>query len=515
MQTEKEYLIGREINGLRCESVGEYSLPDYNGDVKKLLAVKTKTHPAGKFVGEEALEFSGTVSYEVVYLDAENNTTHAEFSTDYDAATKINAETYLDSIVRTSVSGCNIRLVGPRKLSVKASLDSDVIISEKKLYSIEGDAFSEYEPEVISKVVDVFAPSFVSGEAREFREELLSLEGAIRDEVEVLLSDSSFELASLDVGEGAVTIKGDVVISALVRNAELEPRWVSKRIAYSDELALADADDFDSLDAWVDFSSLKLSLDPEDDGVRVCVAYSLAPRICGRKNDSLSLVIKSYVKERGTENEYADFGYTEHICTQTRSETIEIERPISEIGIENPGDVIYSEGQARIEKCDVVGGKLSVDGEVRFGGIMCHAFEDGCICSPFKFTATFSKNVNIDCQIHDNMRVNCAVNTNDVKITFDENNAHASANLDLFVTISSERRQRCLASSYLTDEEYTRDASVVTVYYPDPSESLFSIAEKFHTSVASIAEGNRLTESVFASSSESLGTHGIKKLLIK
>ena len=40
MQTEKEYLTGREILGLRCESTGEYSLPDYNGDVKKVLMVK-------------------------------------------------------------------------------------------------------------------------------------------------------------------------------------------------------------------------------------------------------------------------------------------------------------------------------------------------------------------------------------------------------------------------------------------------------------------------------------------
>ena len=61
MQTEKEYILGREINALRCESVGEYSLPDYNGDVKKVLLVKTQVYPAGKFVGEDLLEFSGSV----------------------------------------------------------------------------------------------------------------------------------------------------------------------------------------------------------------------------------------------------------------------------------------------------------------------------------------------------------------------------------------------------------------------------------------------------------------------
>ena len=155
MQTEKEYLIGREISSLRCESVGEYSLPDYNGDVKKILMVKTKVFPTGKFVGDELLEFSGSVGYEVVYLDAENTVTHAEFSTDYDAAVKINAESYVDSDVRTSVSGCNIRLVGPRKMSVKCMLDNDVQISEKKSYGIVGDAFMEYEPELLLRCANV------------------------------------------------------------------------------------------------------------------------------------------------------------------------------------------------------------------------------------------------------------------------------------------------------------------------------------------------------------------------
>ena len=108
MQTEREYLRAKEIPSLRCESVGEYSLPDYNGDVKRVLAVKSKVHPSGKFVGEDSVEISGTVAYEVVYLDSENNITHADFTTDYDAAVKINSETYVDSDVTTSVAGCNL-----------------------------------------------------------------------------------------------------------------------------------------------------------------------------------------------------------------------------------------------------------------------------------------------------------------------------------------------------------------------------------------------------------------------
>ena len=155
MQTEKEYFVLRELSSLRCESVGEYSLPDYNTDVKKLLTVKTKVFPTGKFVGEDTLEFSGTVGYEVVYLDAENNVTHAELSTDYEAALKISSESYVDSDVSTVVSACNVRLIGPRKLSVKCSLDSDVNICERRGYVIDGDAFLEYVPETLDATASI------------------------------------------------------------------------------------------------------------------------------------------------------------------------------------------------------------------------------------------------------------------------------------------------------------------------------------------------------------------------
>ena len=101
------------------------------------------------------------------------------------------------------------------------------------------------------------------------------------------------------------------------------------------------------------------------------------------------------------------------------------------------------------------------------------------------------------------------------EINFDENNVCAFATLTSFVTVTSDKRQRCLGTSYLTDEEFLDDDSVVTVYYPDASESLFSIAKRFHTSVGEIAESNRLSENVFASFGAPVGNFEVKKLIIK
>lgn len=516
MQTEKEYLIAREISSLRCESVGEYSLPDYNGDVKKILTVKTKVFPSGKFVGEDSLEFSGTVGYEVVYLDSENNITHAEFSTDYDAAVKINSDTYLDSDVKTSVFGANVRLVGPRKLSVKCSLDNDVRIAEKRSHAIEGDAFMEYEPETLLTVANVLTPSFASGEAKEVNEVMAELDGAIIDEVEVLLSDARAKTSTLETGTDTLAVKGSVTVSVLLKNGEQMPRLISKELPYSEEISLADAEELESLEERVEISSLKTAVTPTEDGVSVSASVTLTPKLSGKKNCPIDLVSDSFLKERGTENEYSDFGYTEHVCTETEESIIEFKKSVSELGIENVGEVIYTEAQARVESCEILDEGVQIKGEVRFGGIVYSENEnEDPIYAPVKFSVPFTENVNLDCQMHNNMRANCAVNANDAKINFDENSVYASCELAFYVTVTSEKRQRCLGASYLTDEEYEKDESVVTVYYPEPSESLFSIAKRFHTSVGRIAESNRLSESVFASQDEPLGKCDVKKLIIK
>ena len=516
MQTEREYLRAKEIPSLRCESVGEYSLPDYNGDVKRVLAVKSKVHPSGKFVGEDSVEISGTVAYEVVYLDSENNITHADFTTDYDAAVKINSETYVDSDVTTSVAGCNLRLVGPRKLSVKCSLDSEVCIAERRSYSIEGDAFMEYEPEILTAGAKVQTPAFAKAESREINEELFTVEGAIVDEVEVLLCDAVFGADEVSVsGEGA-TVKGSITLSALIKNANGAPQLIRKEVALSEELSLEDAQSLETLRASVEFASLKCAVTPTEDGVTVSASVLYTPKLSGRKNTSVELVGDAYLKERGSENEYSDFSYTEHLLSESLDRTLEFKKPLSELGLECVGEVVYAEVQPKVERCELSDGVVTVEGEMRFSGIVSCTSEDGAMnYVPLKFSAHFAENVNVNCQMHDNMRANCAINASEPKMYFDENNLYASADATFFLTLNAERRQRCLGASYLTDEEYNRDDSVVTVYYPEAGESLFSIAKRFHTSVLAIAESNRLSESVFASVSAPLGEHSVKKLIIK
>ena len=516
MQTEKEYIVGKEIAGLRCESVGEYSLPDYNGDVKKILLVKTRAYPQGKFVGDDTLEISGSVGYNVVYLDSENNITHAEFSTDYDAALKINSESYVDSDVNTAVSSYNVRLIGPRKFSVKSILDTGVCMSERKMHTIAGDAFMEYEPEYVGDGADVMSMAFGCSEARAYNEEITELGGAIADEVEVLVCDAVAELEATDLSAGSVGLKGSIRVNMLYRNGNDTPVSVERVLPYSDEVMLEGADEAQDVSARLEILSLGSSVTPTEDGVKLSVSVSAIPRILARRNCRINLVEDAYLKERGVVNEYSDFNYTEHACTESAEEKYEVRQPLAELELVDVREILCPGASARVDGYEIHDNSLKIRGEIKFSGIACQVSDDNeIVYAPVKFSAPFEQNVNITCQIHDNMRINCHVDALDARVESDGGHLVATCMLSASVTVSSDRRKRCLGASYITDEEYSHDDSVVTVYYPDASENLFEIAKKFHTSVRAIAQSNRLTEAVFAASSSSLGSLGVTKLIVK
>lgn len=516
MQIEKEYYQDRSILRLHSESSGEYPLPDYNGDVKKVLLIKPSAVPSGKFLGDDSVEFSGIVSYSIVYLDSENNVTHTEFTTDYDIAVRVNGESYVDSDIDTEVSGFNVRLVGPRKFSAKCSLESDVHITERHSYSVDGDAFSEYEPEVATKELSVRSSCFAEGEERELAEEMFRLDGVITDEIDVLLCAADADVKSCSASGGGAELKGDVTLSVLYKNADDEIVKTDTKLPFNLGVSSDSFEGADEVIPCVRVLSAKANVNPTDDGVSVVGSVIVQPHARALKNSSLAVITDSYLKERGCESEYRDLSYTEHICTESKEERVESTLPESEVTSEHVSDFLYASAIAHAESCELVDDKVKITGEIRFSAIACEVNEGGDKSYfTVKATVPFEQNVNVSCQTHDNVRIFCHLDVSDEKMENDNGKVLLSALLNTRVSLYSEKKQRCLGACYLTDEEYTRDPGVVTVYYPEPAESIFGVAKKFHTSVVRIAEDNSLTESVFASLHSPVSALGLKKLVIK
>ena len=110
-----------------CDVSEEFSLPDYEPEIKKILRVTARVLPAGKYVGGGRAEFAGTVMYGIIYCGAEGEIGSVSLSSDYEFAVPmahaerepaVYADTRADSVV--------CRPLAPRRLQLRTKLKSKV-----------------------------------------------------------------------------------------------------------------------------------------------------------------------------------------------------------------------------------------------------------------------------------------------------------------------------------------------------------------------------------------------------
>ena len=141
LQGEVRARLYHEGETVFCESVGEYTLPDYMPEMRKLLRIETHLLPTGRFIGGGKAEFSGVTVHTVYYSDGEGRLCATVQSGDYRCAVPLaseDAEVFADC----RVERVSHRLGGPRRLGIRTSIAAHVtVLQSESVPSIDcGDA---------------------------------------------------------------------------------------------------------------------------------------------------------------------------------------------------------------------------------------------------------------------------------------------------------------------------------------------------------------------------------------
>lgn len=516
METNKEFSRERIVLAEGVQSTGEYVLPDYQGDVRKVLFSRATAVTSGKYHNGDVLESAGIVCYDIVYLDSEGNITPVTFTTDFELSVKCSEDSYIDAYVDTRVANFALRLMGPRKFVAKASLECKCRISESASYAVSGDAFDGTEMEARCETVNVAYGVYGTGEERELAEEVERLEGAIVDEVDVLLCTAEPRGVSITRTEEGAEVKCEIAVTLLMKCANDVPYSVEHVLDFNDTVMTDAIDEGMSLAGNVDIISVRPNINPEEDGVSVVVNLLAVCSVSASGNVPVRIVKDCYSTSQGTECQCGEFGYTEYIGSRNISEKFATELLRESIGAESVRNVFFSVATPKVESVDIVENMLKIGGSIRFSGIACEILEDGTPAySPIKFDVPFVQDVNYDSPIPTSARSNVCVMASCVRIDLDQANVRPSCTLTTYSSLTVDKREPCVSTANLTDEHFERDMSLVSVYYPSSGESLFDVAKKFHTSPLSIAKDNELTESVFSAQGDPDGLKGIRCLIIK
>ena len=482
-----------------CESTCEYILPDYMGDIRKVLMSRARVMPSGNFLSDGAVEANGSVEYEIIYADSENKLT--AINTDSDFEVKIPADT--DGCggceVECELSSLSLRVVGPRKISLKSTVRSEAILAESGAPSVMGDVFegdSKIEEEKKTIIAEILKSAL--SEEREYAEEAERLSGVRGEDVEILTVSGSVRVTESESVDGGVLVKGEIIIVALVRTPDQPAIAIRRVIPFEEKVTVDGADAGMNSFAEGFVTSAICGVNEDEEGCALVLNAIAKYRAGVFANEETELVTDAYLCERETENKYSLFEYKELVGCRHFDLSLNFSVPKETVGCMDAAEILIMNAEPRSVRATLGDNGVVLKGEMLISGVACENNVDGTkTYIPIKLQQEFEQNVNIDCHIDDKCELECRIFSPYCDALLDAESVHVK--VGLCGRILSERPRACERLSECTslgEAECAASPSRITVYYPTAEDSLFKIAKKFHTTVAKLASDNAIDESV-------------------
>lgn len=502
-----------------CESGCEYILPDYMGDIKKLLFYRAKAIPTGKFVGEGNVEVSGVVEYEVLYADSDGRLTAVNASSDFSESFSVDSERYVDSLEESKATNLKIRVTGPRKITMKAGVENLLTISEDGGFAVGGEAFSQNSDTLEKCVKEIrLANSFFkkSGE-REYAEVIERLDYADKDDVEVISANAVTHVTEAVAMDGEIRLTGENLVSAILQIGEKPPFSVIKSIPFDEVISAEEVKSEMSVLANGVVLSATVSIGSENEE---CVAVANIITEYGVEaveNTSVNVVLDAYLTDAPTKNEYSDTEFSESVFNGIKDFYIEVAQDREAEKTSELCAILAASAEFRAVETSLNKGSCEFCGELTVSGVGYEANVDGSITYvPVKIQVPFKEYVNLGCQNSEFSLLEYDLTVKDITPKIDADGLSVRCLASAKLSLLSEGKIKRLSSLERKESEgENKDSSVVTVYYPKPNERLFDVAKRYRTTAKKIAEDNELSESVIFTPDAEDSLSGVKRLIIR
>ena len=509
--SKREILRYGRLTAPHAECKCEFSLPDYLGDVRKVLLTDAHARGAGRFADGEGAEFPGIVVFDVVYLDSDGEICSVSFNGDYDMRVKNPSENGVELFVDPEIDSYSIRLPGPRKISAKAVLSGRTYVTESVQYTADGTAFAEgASPEMRTEEITVEGMRRSPVMEREYGETLIHLDGAMVDEVKVMYPRAQIRLDSVTATDEGALVKGEIRMTAIVKNGD-EPAFCVTRSVPLEQTVPCDLTDGSELVGGATVTSVSYAVNADDTGSEVVLSVISELFVDEFYNQKTDVVVDAYMTECVTENIYEDVESVRFNGVIRERFGCQGEISRMELDASNLREVVCMCSSVKVDGSECVADQLKIDGTVQFFGICSTTLDNGEVSYiGVKTEASFTKNVNINCQNPLKMTYDLYASTNCTSGVIDADKVYATCDVTVEVRVAEIGNLRALCTcNARADLPFAKDGSVVTVYYPAKGESLFSIAKRFHTTVSALAEMNSLAETVMTGGSDVLAENKI------
>jgi len=494
----------------------DYVLPDYLGEVRKILYTEARAMPLPTYMNGEEASASGGVRFRMVYADAEGQLSSVEFSEDYELRERFVIEGRGEVSANTAVESSSMRLLGPRKISAKARVAVELTLLTDEDVELLGTALEVGEPELAERSVTVLERSISEPCEREYAEGLCELEGAIADEVRVIYESATPAISECHASEGEVCVSGEHRVCALIAVGDGPACLYKKAIPFAETLTLEGAKEGMRASVGIVTPSLKINVTPTDTGSSAVVSLIAEYTAEVSGNGELALVTDGYMTDREVSCEYGEIELTRLLDTGRATDSVRFELAAEELSLESPSEILYLAAEPRVKSVETTPDAVKILAEIRFSGIACEINGEKTAYAPIKHAAEWSFDMPVRTEAGCSLmpRISLSVTSGEGRVI--DGGVELSADLcaELELTASESYRRLCRIDA-VGEAESHDDKGRILVYYPDGEDTLFSVARRFHTTPRRLAIDNSLTEATLADRSSAASLRGVDKLIIK
>ena len=488
-----------------CEVTGDFSLPDYQPEIKRLLRVSATLQPPAHYVGGGAVEFSGVVDFCMLYAGNDGRLYCFPASSEYRFRLPLEVGAEFDvgdapvcyAICEPeSTSG---RVGGPRRMSVRCRIRARVrahgtyLLEEKR----RGQLPSGCGEERLVREID--CPRYAHGTSRPIA---LHDEIALGDEVgsgewRIVCADAQVMPEEVVAASGRVTSRGAVVLKLLMQREgeEALPVTVWRKLPFEGEIPVEGMTA--AGDAVVSGSCTELNLSLEDDRVvcdaeMVLEARTQTPQTLAYTVDwyatgcESSCGVTSLTLPRAERSLNASFSQTEG-------------RTLEEWGLMQGARVPDVAGVAVVEGLSVERGRYVLTGKCRYTLIV--RLPDGEMTTkeielPWRYLVDGAAG----CE--QPMSEACA-NLISARVRMDGDRLAVDGEVGIVLRIWGEQPLH-IVSATQTGEAVARGAGEMRLCYPDRGDTLWSVGKRYHRPIDALVAQNQLNDEKRADDKHSL-----------
>lgn len=472
----------------------DFSLPDYQPEIRRLLTTRALILPQSEYVGNGNAEIQGEVSYKITYLGADGEIYCASLSDKYGFSAALDFSSHsvnneeITLLPYCKTESVNSRVLGPRKLNVRAKLDCRLSAFSPSLYS--PTLVGAHSKSAIENLI--FDTNCIN--IKKSANESLILKDFITfdtplDKVRIIDCSSVAAFSECNASMDKINVRGDAVLKVLYCNDEesSHPLSIVKKIPFSADLSCAGVNSlFECVPEGRCFDE---RLNFEENGVSV--EFTLNLSALAQRNETVKYVADAYSTEKLCENYTCKVSVVNSLRCFSGNLTQNDVFSLESVKLSKDAKIVDILGKCNFNELSKENDKLIFKGNNDYQIIYALEGEYASLSlsSPIKYELDSRSPINLE----DPFKWRADGETLSLRARHDGERLFVDCELNLCIALNTENTIELL-DEMMFGEYLQKTQSEIVLSYPEKGASVWSVAKEYGEPQKNIRAKNSIPE---------------------